>query len=832
MKTAKRMICVLLAVLMLAVLGAVPAAAAGITILMDGETVSYTDSTGYPYIADNGVVVVPVRQTMELFGAVVSRDAQTGEVLIQLGTKELRLKIGSPDMIVNGSVVSAAGKVWQQGDVIYAPAEELVNGLGGYVDRSDTQLHIHTQCADSTIMRLEWGTPIGWPQQGTLYEAANQAREAGNYAAAIPNYEKCLPGFMDNPNNVALCYGYLGTCYARTGQYDKAAAAYGRSSYYWLRGGQDQAAITYHENDRNIRSDISLYLKTTDRSLSKETTHGVSYEPKYGTVIGYTTEYFDSRDQFPAKSVKQAGILLKYFNWGYDSVGSKVYDVPENVVVELGVQPNSGMSVVKDADIVQFAKDLHSCGHKVMVRYANEMNLTSTAWYAPPEQYKAEFIRFAKIIRSYAPEVPLVWAPNFFPPDIIDSFYPGDAYVDYVGVSSYIASYAHSQTEKDYGYDVLGTGMKVQRWSQQLDFLYNHYGYKKPMIVAEGAASYLDQNTGKENVAAAAKQIRDFYTYLTIRYPNMKYAVYYNTKGVGNTFFDMTARPELINAYNAAIRNERYLSDCTAAAPFCYVPMDTFNLKQTVPASKQQLCAYVKYGDNTKIASVRYEINGKTIGTSSEMPYTVDCDFSKYFGNVKIKVTALDASGKALTSHITSVHVGSFADVPAQEYFAPAVGWAVGKKITDGTADYLFSPNATCTRAQIVTFLWRASGSPEPEKVSNPFRDVPSDSYFYKAVLWAVGKDITDGTGANTFSPDDGCTRGQVVTFLHRARNKPEAGGASNPFRDVAKGMFFYDAVLWAVNAGITDGTTETTFSPDETCTRGQIVTFLYRDMK
>ncbi len=174
--------------------------------------------------------------------------------------------------------------------------------------------------------------------------------------------------------------------------------------------------------------------------------------------------------------------------------------------------------------------------------------------------------------------------------------------------------------------------------------------------------------------------------------------------------------------------------------------------------------------------------------------------------------------------------VNPFKDVNLKEYYADPVLWAVGKKITNGMSADSFAPNNDCTRGQIVTFLWRAAGSPEPTRTKNPFKDVSSSAYYYKAVLWAVEKGITNGTSANTFSPDATCTRAQVVTFLWRAKGAPKVS-ASNPFKDVKK-SYYSDAVLWAVKNNITTGTSATTFSPDATCTRGQIVTFLYRAYK
>ena len=174
-----------------------------------------------------------------------------------------------------------------------------------------------------------------------------------------------------------------------------------------------------------------------------------------------------------------------------------------------------------------------------------------------------------------------------------------------------------------------------------------------------------------------------------------------------------------------------------------------------------------------------------------------------------------------------------FKDVSADQYYYDPVLWAVNHdpQITKGTSDTTFSPDATCTRGQVVTFLWRANGCPEPTSTTNKFRDVQTSDYFYKAVLWAVEKGITLGTSDTTFSPNDPCTRAHVVTFLWRSEGQPKAG-STNPFNDVSAGQYYTSAVLWAVSKNITQGTSANTFSPDSSCTRAQIVTFLYRDMK
>ena len=170
-----------------------------------------------------------------------------------------------------------------------------------------------------------------------------------------------------------------------------------------------------------------------------------------------------------------------------------------------------------------------------------------------------------------------------------------------------------------------------------------------------------------------------------------------------------------------------------------------------------------------------------------------------------------------------------FRDVEQDDFFYEPVLWAVSQGITTGTGAETFSPDDNCTRAQVVTFLWRTFGKPEPESRDNPFSDVEEDDYFYDAVLWAVEQGITTGTGGGKFSPDEECTRAQVVTFLWRTFDKPEPWSDDNPFSDVEQDDYFYDAVLWAVEWGITTGTGKGRFSPGDSCTRGQVVTFLYR---
>ena len=247
--------------------------------------------------------------------------------------------------------------------------------------------------------------------------------------------------------------------------------------------------------------------------------------------------------------------------------------------------------------------------------------------------------------------------------------------------------------------------------------------------------------------------------------------------------------------------------------------------------------------ENGKVSSDRASA---VAGTKVTITVTPDNGFA--LGEVSV----VDASGKALdlvslgngkysfTMPAGAVTVKAsfapvsgqspFEDVKAGAYYYDAVLWAVDKGITTGVSATRFDPNGSCTRAQAVTFLWRAMGSPAPTGTSMSFTDVPADSYYYNAVLWAVEKGVTTGTSETTFSPDAPCDRGQIVTFLHRAMKSP-AASAQSTFSDVAADAYYAQAVAWAVENGVTTGTGDNAFSPAASCSRSQIVTFLYRAM-
>ena len=255
-------------------------------------------------------------------------------------------------------------------------------------------------------------------------------------------------------------------------------------------------------------------------------------------------------------------------------------------------------------------------------------------------------------------------------------------------------------------------------------------------------------------------------------------------------------------------------------------------------------------GKNALIVDVNVLMNGVKISNlgggviTVSVPYTPKAgeDVSKLVvwflrddGTLEPHAASYDAKTGTVTfttTHLSRYVLGQFpfTDVPGDSYYYTAVVWAVNKAVTQGKSDTLFAPHIACTRAQTVTFLWRAMGSPEPTSTVCPFTDVKADAYYYKAVLWATEKGITQGTSGTTFSPEDTCTRAQVVTFQWRAAGSPVVNFAMR-FTDVSEDLYYAEAVRWAVSETITGGTTAATFSPAKSCTRAQIVTFLWRQL-
>ena len=278
--------------------------------------------------------------------------------------------------------------------------------------------------------------------------------------------------------------------------------------------------------------------------------------------------------------------------------------------------------------------------------------------------------------------------------------------------------------------------------------------------------------------------------------------------------------------------DEVVILDKAAGATYCTVTLVTSEFGETLASSTFE----AKKGDTVILPALADKsghefagwytdiLAGEPVGT-----LTTDTGYT-YVVTDNVTLYARWAyDGGIIVPIIPTIGGSSFTDVPGSAYYKTAVDWAVSKGIASGTSAKTFSPDAACTRGQAVTFIWRAAGSPAPKSTVNPFTDVKATDYCYDAVLWAVEQGITNGTTATTFSPEKACTRGEIVTLLYRASGSPAGYAANSGYVDVSAKSYCATAVSWAVALRITTGTSINTFSPDAACTRAQIVTFLYR---
>lgn len=291
----------------------------------------------------------------------------------------------------------------------------------------------------------------------------------------------------------------------------------------------------------------------------------------------------------------------------------------------------------------------------------------------------------------------------------------------------------------------------------------------------------------------------------------------YDNKVIANCIYELNDKNQVVKRTQETLNAETGKMEVTLVHEFTYdangnMTLDTVSGQEERSARyeyKDGLCVKVTES-NGQVYEFTYDGNGNLL-TMKTKEDGVETVFAYTFAKLPAAATA-----------------SAFTDVQKTgEYYYDPVMWATAAGITDGMGNNQFQPNTGCTRAQLVTFLWRAAGEPEPENAKNPFTDVAAGSYYEKAVLWAVEKGITKGVDVGKFAPDQTCTRAQIVTFIYRAAGEPEVTG-TNPFTDVEKNDY-YDAILWAVENGITNGVDDDKFAPDQTCTRAQGVTFLYR---
>ena len=374
--------------------------------------------------------------------------------------------------------------------------------------------------------------------------------------------------------------------------------------------------------------------------------------------------------------------------------------------------------------------------------------------------------------------------------------------------------FTDSETLKEFGFDSMyivlsadGTGRTYVTMNGSSEPIqvseYTFFAYDPDKNDGKDAGTYIALNPDAETVTPGEYEIKTI---------SGKKALVFNSTEGEIIYYLRTAQPSGGGGGGTVTPAANTVTTVTAENGSVSVSADKAK-------SGDKVTVTVKPNEGYKVDTVKVtDKNGK------EIPVTDNADGTYTY---TMPASAVTVTPSFVPADQTTPAARGFVDVPADAYYAAPVAWAVEKGVTTGVDDTHFAPDASCTRAQMVTFLWRAAGSPAPAVGENPFADVASSDYFCDAVLWAVEEGITQGTDAVHFSPDATVDRAQSVTFLYRLSGEKTDG--QNPFNDVAEGAYYYDAVLWAAGQGVTNGTSDNVFSPNADCTRGQIVTLLYR---
>lgn len=638
------------------------AVSAGTNIVIDGNSVSFTEVTGYP-VVENGRTLVPLRITMESFGAEVDWDQSTQTAFVRKDTTTVRCKIQENCIYRNNvKVLNDAAAVIINGRT-YLPIRAVLEAFGAKVDW-DGSVVVTSPTSDSLVYEIEnAATKIS--NYWSVWNEALSLKASGNYSDAISKIRSISSVFIkkcDSASN-AMLFKHLGECYSALKKYSEASACFKREAYYWsITPGMEESRIDASRRANLIKTGSQIYVKTTDINMGGRIFFDEKYEPRGGIYLGAYAEgdtniynpydpnkfYMDTFPQLVGKDM--CGYVL-YLPYGtsishYQSHIEQAKD--KGKLLQIALEPHRGLNAVQnDTYLVNLAKDMEKSGCKMILRFAGEMNDVTSSWFTTDTAlYIEKFRTVAKVFHQYAPSVPVVWSPNFYPADTMDDYYPGDEYVDYVGISSYMM---HQPIT-----DPLGQGIDRSRWSNQLDKIYSLYGHKKPIIIAEGGASCMDYDTWADVTPFATRQIEDFYTYLPIKYPNVKMCFIFGADR-DRQKFSLSNNARYRGGYQAGIRSDLFAENMNDAQ-YRYDYYEIGN-NVNVKAESTQLVSYVTTPAND-IAYVNYLINGVHLGTAYGAPYAVNADFTSYKGQkVNITVQSFDSANTMITNQTVLVNI-------------------------------------------------------------------------------------------------------------------------------------------------------------------------------
>lgn len=633
-------------------------------IYIDGVKVTFNESTGIPFI-DNSRTLVPLRATMESFGAEVFWDTATSTAIVKKGTTTVKCTIGEMAISRNGVLIDNDACALIKDSRTYLPIRAVLEAFGAQVEW-DGAVRVTSGKAGALVYDIE-NTPSVTNNYWGIWSDAISDKTAGNYISAIEKIKSVSRSFISENTSAscAMLYKHLGECYSALSEYDKASACFKREAYFWsITDGQHESMIDANRRSNLISTNTQLYISTDDESYSVRKNFNDEFYTEGTILLGayaegdtniynpYNPDTFYMKS-FPQLVQNEMAAYLIYFPFGqnintYNShfEYAKKYDK----IIQIALEPHGGIASVNDNNgyITNLAKTLQSKGCRIMLRFAGEMNDTTSKWFSSPEQYIEKFRLVSSIFHKHAPDVPVIWAPNHYPEDTIDDYYPGDEYVDYVGISSYKM---HQPIT-----DPLGLGVDRSRWSSQLDTLYSLYGDKKPIIIVEGGASYIDYDTLTDITPFASYQIKDFYTYLPIKYPNVR-AAFIFASDRERMKFSLSNNSTYLNAYKDGIDSQFYSGDFEGDKSKELISYYELGNNVKVKAEKADICAYIKTPEND-ISRVEYYLNGSLLSASHTAPFRVYIDFSSLSGTTaEIRVVGYNSSDVAVTDYSVDVKV-------------------------------------------------------------------------------------------------------------------------------------------------------------------------------
>ncbi|GMK42549.1 copper amine oxidase-like protein [Paenibacillus sp. CCS19] len=499
-----------------------------------------------------------------------------------------------------------------------------------------------------------------------IYKEAQQLDAKGKYGEAIAKYQIAAAEFVKQGEygNATNMYRNIGADYSYLGKYDEAVANWDKEALYADKAGQTQVSIAAKRKADALRSRAQLFVETNAGAFGNANTHGEIFEPKNGALLGAYAEldpavhnaatgrpfYTEGFEQLTGK--KHAAYLL-YFNYGKPLSVLKSHiehAKAAGTAIQIGLQPMKGLDEVQDDEYLrQFAQDLADAGIPVFLRFANEMNGDWVPWHDEPKKYKEKFRLVANVIHKIAPDnVAMVWAPDRVPEYTINDYYPGDAYVDWVGVSLY--------TIFTPTLDPLKKGEDRASHIEKFDYIYKQYAQRKPVFISEGGVSYMYPEKLQDKTLWANYQMKQFYASLPLLYPKVKGVFWFDSNHDSSNrvkYYMLSANDKLLSAYKKSIASPFYLSNVGEESPIAYRSING----STLNAAPQKVSAYVKAW-TPMLSKVTYEIGGKVVATANDVPWAASIDFKPYKGKkIEIVVKAYDTKGKLATTQKTNVTV-------------------------------------------------------------------------------------------------------------------------------------------------------------------------------